>query len=81
MSIKHGTSTAYAHNGCRCDECRAYQNGRVRASRAKRLAEGRVNHGTAGWDDGCRCETCTHAHRSRYADYYQRVAARREATS
>lgn len=73
MSYRHGTYTAYARHGCRCDSCREYQRARVAASRAARLASGNVNHGSAGWDDGCRCETCTQTHRRRYADYYKRM--------
>ncbi len=71
----HGTYSRYANYGCRCDACRIYQNQRVRASRAKRLAEGRINHGGAGWDDGCRCTVCTKHHRDRYRTYYQNRSA------
>ena len=70
----HGKYGAYAA-GCRCDACRDYQNTRVRASRAARLAEGRVSHGNAGWDDGCRCDICTGTHRDRYRVYYRRMKA------
>jgi len=73
MSHVHGTYTAYARVGCRCDRCRNYQNERVKKARAERLAEGRVAHGTAGWDDGCRCNTCTTSHRAAYRDYYERT--------
>ena len=73
MSHTHGTYKAYAIHGCRCDRCREYQNARVAKSRADRLASGRINHGSAGWDDGCRCDVCTTNHRTRYADYYERM--------
>jgi hypothetical protein len=50
-SYVHGTYTAYARHGCRCDLCRAYQNERVRRNRADRLAAGRLTHGRRStWD-------------------------------
>lgn len=64
----HGTYSAYARYKCRCNECREYQRARVARSRAQRLAEGRIGHGTSsGYDDGCRCEECRDAHRTRIA--------------
>lgn len=60
----HGTYSAYAKDRCRCDVCRLTHNQRIREGRARRLAEGRVRHGTAGWDDGCRCDTCRRAHKA-----------------
>ena len=72
----HGTYSAYARCKCRCNECREYQRARVARTRAQRLTEGRINHGTSsGYDDGCRCEDCRDAHRSRIAhSRAQRVA-------
>lgn len=59
MSYTHGTYAAYGTHKCRCDQCRTYQRQRVAMSRRRRLAEGRVNHGTSsGYDDGCRCHKC-----------------------
>jgi hypothetical protein len=75
-SYVHGTYTAYAHHGCRCDLCRAYQNERVRRNRAERLAAGRLTHGRRStWDAGCRCDECRAVHRAAHADYRQRQRA------
>ena len=67
MSYRHGTYTAYARHGCRCDACRAYQNARVARNRADRLAGGRLTHGTrSAYDAGCRCDACYQARRVAY---------------
>ena len=71
--------SAHLHvNGC--DGCKAYQRGRVRRNRAARFARGDYTHGSAGWDVGCRCPTCTSAHRRRFHDYYHGKAAAMIAT-
>lgn len=59
-SYTHGTYTAYARHGCRCDPCRTRQNDRVRANRAARLERvGRLTHGIRStYDCGCRCTKC-----------------------
>ena len=70
MSMVHGTYTAYARWGCRCDRCRQYQNERVARGRADRLTAGRIQHGRTGWDDGCRCDICRDAHQIALHRYY-----------
>lgn len=58
-AINHGTCAAYERHGCRCDTCREHHNARVRADRARRLADGNLNHGTrSAYDAGCRCAAC-----------------------
>lgn len=71
-SYTHGTYTAYARHGCRCDRCRAYQNERVAKNRRERLEAGRLSHGTASaWDAGCRCDACRQRHDQRHRAYRQ----------
>lgn len=74
-SLRHGTVSAYRHQGCGCDDCRAAvlrQNAERRAYHYARriLRRGRLyspdapQHGTrSGYTSfGCRCGPCTAAH-------------------
>lgn len=75
--LRHGTYTAYARWDCRCRECVAYQNDRVRRNRAERKATGRLSHGTrSAWDAGCRCESCLATKRSAEQRYLANPGAR-----
>lgn len=55
-----GLSSEHSYNtGCRCENCRAYQQERVARNRRERLARGDLSHGSrSAYDAGCRCETC-----------------------
>lgn len=74
----HGTYTRYTRAKCRCDECREYQRKRVADNRAKRLAEGRITHGTrSGYDAGCRCWMCKRERRAAARGVDEKSALRR----
>ena len=58
MSYRHGTYTAYARHGCRCDHCTTYQRTRVKKNRLDRLARDTGHGKRAMYDAGCRCDSC-----------------------
>jgi hypothetical protein len=62
----HGTTTRYGY-GCRCDACRAARQTYQKDYIARRVAEGRVPHGTTTgyYSCGCRCEQCQSARKDR----------------
>ena len=66
--LRHGTGYAYGKHKCRCDACRTYQNTRVAANRAARLARvGELTHGIRStYDAGCRCTKCQGVRRKAY---------------
>lgn len=72
--MKHQPRRTY-NTGCRCEGCTEQHRRRVARSRLARLTEGRINHGTSGYDDGCRCDTCRVARKARHYEHYTRRAA------
>jgi hypothetical protein len=76
-----GTCAAYKR-GCRCPECRAYQNGRVARNRAALLARLQADpahpgHGRrSSYDAGCRCGRCRDVRAGRYQALEARDASR-----
>ena len=73
-----GTGAAYAHQGCRCEECRAANTARVARRTAERAREQPPTHGKYStynnW--GCRCEPCTKANTDKSLSYYRNVLSK-----
>jgi len=66
--VKHGgAGTAYAHYGCRCEECTEANRKRVARRRAERTAapkdDNDPRHGSYSFysNHGCRCDKCRSA--------------------
>jgi hypothetical protein len=74
----HGTVARYNGWGCRCNDCRAANNARLRASRADRMTRTeQAPHGTSSgyFNWGCRCQPCSKAGREKNAaDHLSRLA-------
>jgi len=82
MSYRHGTYTAYARHGCRCDHCTTYQRDRVKRNRLARFTSGSLTHGNrSSYDAGCRCNACFATRRAAYPRERDRARARKEATA
>lgn len=63
---RHGTITAYAHHGCRCDRCKAANRHAQQEARDRRRTGGIPEH-VHGSENGysnyrCRCKRCRTAH-------------------
>jgi hypothetical protein len=82
--INHGTTTAYANYGCRCDECRAANTAYQRDRRSRKAAGLPVRARAANGEMGahgtystyihhkCRCKECSIANATYQVEYWTR---------
>jgi hypothetical protein len=57
---RHGKYTTYKYWACRCERCR---EANTEYHREQRASSPVTNHGRAGYDKGCRCDTCVSGRR------------------
>ena len=74
--MKHGTRSAYNHDGCRCEMCTKAntEHQRKQSERMRAKPKEEIPHGYNGYSNyACRCEVCRAAGRQRNGLYQKRL--------